>query len=61
MNNLPNGGLHSGASFGCVMREMQLLAIEGEDAHKQIYINPLLKSKANPLLIKWSKIIPLPY
>ena len=26
-----------------LMREMQLLAIEGEDAHKQIYIDPLFK------------------
>ena len=38
MKNLPNGGLHSGASFGCVMREMQLLAKYGEDQHKKIYI-----------------------
>ena len=39
MWSLPNGGLHSGASFGCIMREMQLLAIEGEEAHKKIYSN----------------------
>ena len=38
MYNLPNGGLHFGASFGCVIREMQLLAIEGEEAHKKIYV-----------------------
>lgn len=43
MWSLPNGDMHSGASFGCVMREMQLLAQQGEEAHKQIYINPLLK------------------
>ena len=43
MYKLPNGDLHSGSSFGCVMREMQLLAQQGEDAHKKIYINPLLK------------------
>ena len=39
MWSLPNGGLHSGASFGCIMREMQLLAREGEEAHKQLYSN----------------------
>jgi hypothetical protein len=38
MWSLPNGDMHSGASFGCVMREMQLLAQHGEDKHKQIYI-----------------------
>ena len=37
MYNLPNGGLHSGASFGCVMREMQLLAQYGEEQHKKLY------------------------
>ena len=39
MWSLPNGGLHSGASFGCIMREMQLLAKEGEEVHKKIYSN----------------------
>ena len=39
MNQLPNGGLHSGASFGCIMREMQLLARKGEEGHKEIYSN----------------------
>ena len=29
MWSLPNGGLHSGSSFGCIMREMQLLALYG--------------------------------
>ena len=38
MYQLPNGGLHSGASFGGVMREMQLLAQQGEDVHKKIYV-----------------------
>jgi hypothetical protein len=38
MNNLPNGDLHSGSSFGCIMREMQLLAQYGEDVHKKIYV-----------------------
>lgn len=37
MNSLPNGGLHSGASFGCIMREMQFLAKEGEAEHMKIY------------------------
>ena len=37
MNDLPNGDLHSRSSFGCIMREMQLLAQYGEDVHKQIY------------------------
>jgi len=37
MNSLPNGGLHSGASFGSIMREMQLLAKYGEAEHKKIY------------------------
>ena len=37
MYQLPNGGLHSGASFGGVMREMQLLAQQGDDAHKKLY------------------------
>ena len=37
MYHLPNGGLHSGSSFGCIMREIQLLAQYGEDVHKQIY------------------------
>ena len=39
MYKLPNGGFHSGASFGGIMREMQLLAREGEEAHKKIYSN----------------------
>ena len=38
MWSLPNGGLHSGSSFGCIMREMQLLALYGEDVHKKIYV-----------------------
>jgi len=41
MFQLPNGDLHSGASFGGVMREMQLLAIKGEEAHKQIYTSKI--------------------
>ena len=40
MYKLSNGGLHSGASFGGVMREMQLLAQQGEEAHKKNY-NPV--------------------
>jgi len=39
MWNLPNGNLHSGASFGCIMREMQLLAKFGEIEHKKKYFN----------------------
>ena len=38
MWSLPNGDLHSGSSFGCIMREMQLLAQYGEDVHKNIYV-----------------------
>jgi hypothetical protein len=38
MWSLPNGDLHSGSSFGCIMREMQLLAHHGEDTHKKIYV-----------------------
>ena len=41
MWNLPNGDLHSGASFGGVMREMQLLAQYGEDEHKKIYTSKI--------------------
>ena len=37
MYKLPNGGLHSGSSFGCVMREMQFLALYGEEQHKKMY------------------------
>ena len=39
MWSLPNGNLHSGASFGGIMREMQLLATDGEEAHKKIYLS----------------------
>jgi hypothetical protein len=41
MWNLPNGDLHSGASFGGVMREMQLLAQYGGDEHKKIYTSKI--------------------
>ena len=41
MYHLPNGDLHSGSSFGCVMREMQLLAQYGEDTHKKIYTSKI--------------------
>jgi hypothetical protein len=41
MFHLPNGGLHSGSSFGCIMREMQLLAQQGEEVHKKIYISKI--------------------
>jgi hypothetical protein len=41
MWNLPNGDLHSGASFSGVMREMQLLAQQGEDVHKKLYTSKI--------------------
>ena len=41
MYQLPNGGLHSGSSFGGVMREMQLLAQQGEYAHKKLYTSKI--------------------